>query len=233
MNPPRRILLSLAAAFLLGGCAGQSILGESGEMEQDHAGFVVATLVHTTDIAQPDLIDAGIEAGFFAQPHAAMPAFSLTTAYRASPVGLLGVEQARLPEPNGWRVMVLLRVPAGRYRLQRLGAAYPAWRVQTGAPVADAPVIAVREGEVSYVGSIHLQTRSTIGAEGRALPVQARFTVLDESATDIPALKRADERLEGLPFINALAGRKPMREIAQELPQGAPMAAPASLAVDP
>lgn len=226
----RRILLSFAT-LCLGGCASQSILGESGEMERDHAGFVVATFVHTTDIAQPDLVAAGIDAGFFAQPNAATPAFSLTTAYRMSPVGLLNRWQARLTQPNGWRVMVLLRVPAGRYRMGRLAALYPASRLQTVAVVADAPVIAVREGEVTYVGSIQLQTSASIGAEGRAWPAQARFAVLDESATDIPALKRADERLEGLPFINALAERRAMGAITQVLPHAAPVAP--TLALDP
>ncbi len=155
--------------------------------------------------AQPFTGFPGMTAKFHAAGSADTTAFSVNTSTNGDPEGLWRVPSASLDEPRGKRIMTLVKVPAGRYQLGRVNAYFSSYRLIAEMDVVNPPVIEVREGEVSYAGSIHFVSRLGTSIFGRSIPAGVYLRLYDESVNDIASMKRADSRLTGLPFVNALA----------------------------
>jgi hypothetical protein len=197
----------------LAGCATKnSVLGEAGELKSEGGtGYVAATLVYRIDSADRTLQLDGfpsISADFFAQGASDKAAFSINTSTDLNITGLWAVPGAALEESRGRRVLSLVKVPAGRYRLGRVGSIYNTYRKQVALAMIDPPLIEVREGQVTYAGSIQLVVGAGRNNFGHAVPSTAALRLVDDAARDIAAMKKADARLTELTVVDGLQSQK-------------------------
>jgi hypothetical protein len=193
----------------LAGCATRnSVLGDTGELKPEGGtGYVAATLVYRIDSVDPTLQLVGfpsIDSAFYAQGATDKPAFSINTYTDMNNTGLWAVPGAALEESRGRRVMSLVKVPAGRYRLGRVGSQFPAYRQHVTLDMVDPPMIEVREGQVTYAGSIQLVVGAGKNIFGQARPSNAKLRLVDDAARDIAAIKKADARLSQLTVVDGL-----------------------------
>jgi hypothetical protein len=203
---------------LLAGCATKnSVLGEAGELKPEAgAGYVAATLVYRIDSADQSIQLVGapsITAAFYGPEAAKQVAFSINTFTDMNNTGLWAAPGAALEESRGRRVLSLVKVPAGRYQLGRVGSFYPVYQQHVTLDMIDPPVIEVREGQVTYAGSIQLIIRVGKNIFGQARPYSASLRLVDDAAKDIAAMKKADARLAQLAVVDGLQGQG--RRLAQ------------------
>lgn len=187
----------------LAGCASRnSVLGEAGELRPEAGvGYVATTLVYRIDSADQSLQLVSlpsIDASFHVPGATGKAAFSINTHTNLNNTGLWTAPGAALEESRGRRVLSLVKVPAGRYQLGRVYSSYAVYREHVTLNMPDPPVIEVRAGQVTYVGSIQLVVRVGQDNFGHAVPFRAALRLVDDSATDIAAMKKADARLAQL-----------------------------------
>lgn len=193
----------------LAGCASRnSVLGEAGELKPESgAGYVAATLVYRIDSADQSLQLVGfpsIAAAFYAPGAPGKAAFSINTFTDMNNTGLWNAPGAALEESRGRRVLSMVKVPAGRYQLGRVGSSFNVYQQHVTLDMVDPPVIEVREGQVTYAGSIQLIVRAGKNIFGQARPSSAALRLVDDAARDIAAMKKADARLAQLAVVDGL-----------------------------
>jgi hypothetical protein len=193
----------------LAGCATKnSVLGEAGELKPEAgAGYVAATLVYRIDSADQSIQLVGapsMSAAFYAPGAGKKVAFSINTYTDMNNTGLWAAPGAALEESRGRRVMSLVKVPAGRYQLGLVSSSFPVYQQHVTLDMIDPPVIEVREGQVSYAGSIQLIIRVGKNIFGQARPYSASLRMVDDAAKDIAAMKKTDARLAQLAVVDGL-----------------------------
>jgi hypothetical protein len=202
------------AALALGGCTtSQTVIGCTDELKQEAGiGYIAMTLVHRTDSPDPSLVLRelpSIDAVLFRAGEMRRAPFHINTTARGGNVsGLWDAPGVALSEPQGRRVMTILKVPAGRYVLTQVHATVPAFRLYMLINPKYPPVVEVREGQVTYAGSIQLTSQVTKTYFGHARPTTAQLRLSDDAAVDVPAMRRADPRLARLSFIDGLQGHQ-------------------------
>jgi hypothetical protein len=193
----------------LAGCASRnSVLGEAGELKPESgAGYVAATLVYRIKSADPSLQLVSlpsIAASFHALGAPSKAAFSINTFTALNNTGLWTAPGAALEESRGRRVLSLVKVPAGRYQLGRVYSSFTVYREHVTLNMLAPPVIEVREGQVTYAGSIQLVVRVGKDNFGHAVPYSAALRLVDDAASDIAAMKKADVRLAQLAVVDGV-----------------------------
>jgi hypothetical protein len=219
--------------LVMAGCATKnSVLGEAGELKPvGGTGYDPPTLVYRLQTADRSLELVGfpsIDAAFYPQGASDKAAFHINTYTDMNNTGLWSVPGAALEEARGRRVLSLVKVPAGRYQLGRVGSSFNVYHQHVKLDMIDPPVIEVREGQVTYAGSIQLIVHAGKNIFGQARPTSAALRLVDDAARDIAAMKKADARLGQLVVLDGLQAqghRLAQSGVAQE-EVAAPMPVP-------
>jgi hypothetical protein len=225
----------------LAGCASRnSVLGEAGELKPESgAGYVAATLVYRIDSADQSLQLVGfpsIAAAFYAPGAPSKAAFSINTFTDMNNTGLWTAPGAALEESRGRRVLSLVKVPAGRYQLGRVSSSFNVYQQHVTLDMVDPPVIEVREGQVTYAGSIQLIVRAGKNIFGQARPSSAALRLVDDAARDVAAMKKTDARLAQLAVVDGVqtqAHRLTQSAVTKEEAAPAPAAPAPAVAAAP
>lgn len=97
--------------------------------------------------------------------------------------------------------MVLVRAQPGQYHLSSLLGKSLGRTIEIQAK--DSPPFTVNEGEVTYVGQIHLITRVGRNAFGTVVPSSGIFSLSHDFETDVAELKKRDPRLASMRITDA------------------------------
>ncbi len=192
---------------LITGCASKnSVLASTEPLNQTGHGFVAATFVvkvhnprNGTGIRMPML-----GASFHPVADIATTAFYLNTVSNGGAQGLWGDATAKLEVAGEYRVMTLVPVKAGRYQFGRMRATFSEPDRYLTLDNLNPPVFDVREGEVTYVGSLRLPTEFAINIVGQAIAMRSKLFVRDDFDLDMAGMKAVDSRLRTMVIHNGL-----------------------------
>ncbi len=190
-------LTLLASAVLLAGCASAPEAQESASLLKPGYGVVAATLQFTVKGTSEDARQHGIEL-----PHIAAEIVPVNPA--GGDTAVLSTSRkwrkpgATLVTPEGDRVMDVAALKPGRYKIRRLAASFNFLNKQTSVLPTPDILFDVKEGEVTYMGSI--QAITTIGRDGQGqqTPTAITLAVRDEFSADTAAMKQADPGMGAL-----------------------------------
>lgn len=202
-----KFLLKAAMCLVLAvltGCASSNKLVQPDPLPRGGTGYVAATLVARNESYDPKLHMkdvAMVSAAFHAVDNPKSIAFWLSQGSVFMDPRLV------LPEPDGQRILVLTEVKPGKYKMGALQGSFPGRNKTVAIEAIDPPVIEVREGEVTYAGSLQLINLVGENLLGMAVPGSARMVVKNEYRTDVSAIKVADPRVKDMVFTDSKMGK--------------------------
>lgn len=189
-------LTLLASSLILASCA-SAPPQQSGALLQPGTGVVVASFQFSLSGTNENAHEHRIEL-----PH--MEA-------NIKPVDAPGGDTAVLSTSHAWRVpavtlatekgdrvMSMASLKPGRYKIRRLEASFIFFKKQNSVLPSQDILFDVKEGQVTYIGSI--QAVATMGRDnqGQVTPTAIALSVRDEFAADVAAMKKADPSMGAL-----------------------------------
>ncbi|UOD31573.1 hypothetical protein INH39_07760 [Massilia violaceinigra] len=213
---PIRSLIHFLALFLvvgLGGCASKSsLLGEPTPLAKPGFGYVAVVMVAREDSSDSTytLHDVPtVVATFVPVGTPGGSGFQLHTGANGEANGIWFDPKSKTPMMNGYHAMQLIPVQVGSYRLKNLLATMRVYQKQVSLNKLDTPPFTVREGEVTYIGSIGLNTSLGKNLIGMTTPAGLRVAFVDNFETDWAAMQKADARLTTMKVTNGLGTAAP------------------------
>lgn len=135
--------------------------------------------------------------------------FQLHSGANGEPNGIWFDPKSTIPMMNGYHAMQLIPVPTGSYRLKNLLATMRVYQKQVSLNKLDTPPFTVREGEVTYIGSIGLTTSLGKNLIGMTVPASLHVAFVDNFESDWAAMQKADARLTTMKVTNSLGAAAP------------------------
>ncbi|MYM24496.1 hypothetical protein GTP46_17775 [Duganella sp. FT135W] len=194
------------AAIVLSGCASvKNRTGDAEPLAASGTGYVFASVMARNESSDPELKLGQIAlVNAFFHPVDEPKKVEFVVMNDLNP----DMKRAKLESGGGFRTFVLLAVKPGKYKLGKVIGSMTAYRKEISREMVDMPEIEVREGQVSYVGSVRIITGVGKGwLFGQALPASAGISVVDDYAQDLMAIKTLDTRLNTFKFSNGLTGK--------------------------
>ena len=202
--------LRLAGVFLfvcLSGCATKaSLIGEPMPPAKPGFGYVAAAMVARVDSADPTHTFADVpsfQAYFEPAGEPKVPGFMINTYADRDGRGIWFDSKSKIPMVNGNRAVVLIPVQSGTYRLDIMDVHLYAYKRSLRLDKLNVPPFTVREGEITYIGSIDLTTTLGRNIFGMTLPHGLRANIIDNFESDWAAMQNADDRLKTMQVNNS------------------------------
>lgn len=193
----------LIAVSCVSGCATiKNQVGDTTDLRSPGVGYVFGSVVSRNVFHDPEqklAIKADVRAGFHSMANPGSPAFVIAGNSTGDP-------KDNIAEQDTFRRIVLLPAKPGKYKMGSVSATL--LNKATERQMIDSPEIEVREGQITYVGSIKFT--SVVGSGwlfGQPVPVSSSTLVTDDYETDASSLKLLDNRVGGFVISNGVDGK--------------------------
>lgn len=189
--------------ILLTACVVQeNRLEREGQLSADDVGYVAATLV-SKQIAKEEVLlpkPPEIRAHFQGTEMGAHDEFTLHTHY----VQRWDIPIVQNSSGGEYRIVLLVPVKPGKYVLRSVDAAFYGGYQRSLNLIAPYRPITVRRGEITYAGSIQVNSNVGRNIEGQIRPGEIWLKIGNDFSNDEKMMRDIDPRSSSLPISNGV-----------------------------